>query len=434
MFKSASFNAVEWINHCYDEAMATTTTSTQNVDKEVFVSSLVGQLETLVQSVNASLERTSEQVIAAMPQIFQNVHSLRTEALTLQANMAGVQGEIAQVQRDTGSCMANLERLDRLKTRLQVAKEGLQESDGWGRLTAELEDLFERGDMEGACEKVRVLQRSLGAQEGLPGQAERETEVVEAKNKLEALASPHVVKAFTAGDVEQAKRFVAMFGQMERGGQLRQYYRTVQRSALVRQWAEGVELAEASHSNRFLHEFYEHLLDTWTRQSKWCGQVFGTEGDDEATQVLVDTLNRLEPTREAAIAQALKRTGDKLECLQEMSAANVWLGEQLQQRAGIRERRGAEVARAIYDHFNSFILQYPAWEQQWLSGQLLQLGLNESSASDSIRVLGNANSKVVQYVRDALKRCESITRGCAVAQLVTVINVSIVEVILYIHT
>lgn len=136
---------MDWINSCYDEALATSVPATGQIhDKEVFVSSLVTQLEALVQSVNASLEKTSEQVIVSMPKIFQNVQDLRAEALALQSNMSQVQTEISQVQRETGSCMANLERLDRLKTKLHVAKQGLQESDGWGRLTAELEDLFEQ--------------------------------------------------------------------------------------------------------------------------------------------------------------------------------------------------------------------------------------------------------------------------------------------------
>lgn len=325
--------------------------------------------------------------------------------------------------------MANLERLDKLKTKLQTAKEGLQESDGWGRLTAELEDLFEQGDMSGACVKISVLQKSLVAQEGLPGQGERETEVEEAKNKLEALASPHVVKSFTSGDVDQSKRFVEMFEKIGRLAQLKQYYRTVQRTTLLQKWTEMVELAESTSSNRFLREFYEAVIEMWTKQTKWCGQVFREEvgANAEPTQIIVETLNRMEPSREAVVAQALKRTGDKLECLQEISSANLFLGEQLQKVMNVGERPKEELvalSRAIYDYFNSFVLQYPAWEQNWLNNQLVQLSLNEATASDSIRVLGNSNPKIVHLIRESLKRCDGITRNCAIGPLVSVINVS----------
>lgn len=83
----------------------------------------------------------------------------------------------------------------------QVAKEGLQESDGWGRLTSELEDLFEKNDIVGACDKLKSLQKSLAAQMGLSGQHEREAQVDGFKNRLEALASPAVVQCFVSGDI-----------------------------------------------------------------------------------------------------------------------------------------------------------------------------------------------------------------------------------------
>lgn len=47
--------------------------SLKSVSFQAFVSSMVGELEALIQSVNSSLEKTSEQVVASMPKIFQNV-------------------------------------------------------------------------------------------------------------------------------------------------------------------------------------------------------------------------------------------------------------------------------------------------------------------------------------------------------------------------
>lgn len=83
---------------------------------------------------------------------------------------------------------------------MQIAKEGLQESDGWGHLVTELEDLFEQNDINAACEKLKSLQKSLVAQTGLPGQTERESQLEGFKNRLEALASPAVVQCFANSD------------------------------------------------------------------------------------------------------------------------------------------------------------------------------------------------------------------------------------------
>lgn len=135
---------------------------------------------------------------------------LQSEVISLRTKMTEVQSEICQVQEETGACMSNLERLDSLKTKLQLAKQGLQESDGWGKLVAELEDLFERNDLIKICEKLDSLQKSLAAQEGLPGQSDRESQVEGFKNRLEALASPAVVQCFTVGDA--GKQIFLFFG------------------------------------------------------------------------------------------------------------------------------------------------------------------------------------------------------------------------------
>ncbi|XP_059616324.1 conserved oligomeric Golgi complex subunit 7 [Phlebotomus argentipes] len=420
-FEDENFNAIDFINATY--------AASKTESKEEFVSALVSQLQIHVQDVNGVLEDTSQQMIGNMPKIMRDMDNLRREALTLQKTMHEMKAEIAQVQRETGSCMANLERLDTLKTKLQVAKQGLQESDGWGRLTSELEDLLERNDVAGGCEKLSILQRSLAAQVGLPGQSEREMHVEEAKNKLEALASPQVVKCFSVGDATEALKYVEMFGKMERLPQLKQYYRTVQKTRLQSQWQEIVDLAENSRDLRFLREFYHHLLEHFQKQVKWCSLVFGSvDGLVETVCVISDTLATLQPPRETAITNLLKRQNDKLEAIAEFSAANQFFGMTLQKHihssgSSIQKDQLVALSKGIYDFFQVFIIQYGALEQNWLSGHLVSLGLaNQVVALETVRSLGNCNAKVLQAASNALQRCESITQNCAIGPLVTVLN------------
>lgn len=137
--------------------------------------------------------------------------NLQSDVLLLRTKMNEIQNEIKQVQNETGKCMTNLERLDALKTKLELAKHGLQESDGWGKLISELEDLFERNDLLKICEKLNTLQKSLIAQEGLSGQSDRKNQVEGFKNRLEALASPSVVQCFSVGDIGKLNDFVYLF-------------------------------------------------------------------------------------------------------------------------------------------------------------------------------------------------------------------------------
>lgn len=74
-------------------------------------------------------------------------------------------------------------------------------------MTTELDELIEHSKIAEACNKLQALQKSLLAQVGLPHQSEREDQVEDFKNRLEALASPEVVQSFQTGATGKLYRF-----------------------------------------------------------------------------------------------------------------------------------------------------------------------------------------------------------------------------------
>lgn len=342
--------------------------------------------------------------------------------------MAEVQKDIFQVHKETGACMSNLERLDCMKTKLQIAKEGLQESDGWGRLIAELEDLFEQNDIGKACEKLKSLQKSLAAQIGLPGQTEREMQIEGFKNRLEALASPAVVQCFTSSDTEQSRKYVEIFNSMDRLPQLVQYYETVQKRALQQHWSEAIDLSQNSNSTQFLREYYDYLFENYQKQQRWCSNVFGLSETHTPINVLIELLPNLQPSRENSIISLLRRSDEKLTILQDISIANVHFGRLFipifEDASKPNYDLLKRLASAIYDYFNTFIGQTASFEQNWLASRLSELTFIYANASESVRALGSANSKIFQWTDDTLKRCAAISQNCGLPAIVTVLNVS----------
>lgn len=352
---------------------------------------------------------------------------MHTEARQLKCKMAEVQKNIHQVHRETGACMANLERLDSMKTKLTVAKEGLQESDGWGKLIAELEDLFEQSEIGKSCEKLKSLQRSLVAQVGLPGQSEREMQIEGFKNRLEALASPAVVQCFTSNDVEQSRKFVDIFDGMGRLPQLVQYYVTVQKQILQQHWSETIDLSQNSNSTQFLREFYDHLFECFQKQQKWCTSVFATSGTEAPITVLVEFLPNMQPSRENTIINVLKRSDEKLVILQDFSSANVHLGKRFltafDGNVCVNATLLNRLSDAIYGYFGTFIGQTASFEQNWLATKLSEHTTVYPTATESVRALGSANSKIFQWANETLNRCAIISHNCGLPAIVIVLTV-----------
>lgn len=406
-FSNEEFAATDWVNKIFADK------SDSGQSKAAVVTSLVSKLQLYVQQVNEKIEDTSQEILCSLPTVVKDVQHLQAETAALKRSISDVEREIATVQDETSCGIQRLEYLDNLKVQLQVAKQGLQESDSWGALTTELEDLLERNDIMTACDKLLALQQSLIAQKSLPGQVERTQQVEDFKNRLEALASIPVVQSFTSCNLEDAKKYVKIFKNMDRSKQLTQYYRSVQKSNLQRQWAEIVELAENANSDRFLRDFYDVLLENCQKQAKWCNTVF--TDPDQAVYIISELLMTIQPSRETVIQAALKRSNDKLQVLKEVSAANVHFSKMLQtQLEGKSILHEPSLPKAIFGYFSVFMGQYLDLEQNLLSQNVANLSLTHNSSS--------ANAKVIFWMDEAIKRCEEITQNCAIGTLVTILN------------
>ncbi|XP_023169166.2 conserved oligomeric Golgi complex subunit 7 [Drosophila hydei] len=425
------FSAADWINANYKK-YTEENNKKESATATSFIQSYVAKLQLYVQQVNYAVEESSQQVVASMPRIAKEAATLQSDVALLQQKMSAMRQEVAAVQEETGDCMATLERLNSLQSKLQAAKESLQESDGWGNLLSELEDCFERNDMKGVCDKLRALQKSLQAQEQLPGHAERQTQVEDFKNRLEAMASPSLVQCFAESNLEQAQRHVQIFSSIQRLPQLQQYYRAVQKNVLQQQWKQTLELqVSESPQQHFLTLFYDQLLEHCQRQLKWCVQLFADESIDVAQSqpflVIAELLPALQPTRDAHILQLLKSSNERLELLAQYSQANqnfvLHLNSMLKQSTiSLPAELHGQLAEAVFEYFHKFIQQYPRLEETQLSTQVDRLLSNQSTPSDAVRHLEDSTRKLYEWLQQACTRCEAITNDLALCRLITVLN------------
>jgi hypothetical protein len=232
-----------------------------------------------------------------------------------------------------------------------------------------------------------------------------------------------VVQSFTCGDVDQSKKFVHIFMTMNRLGQLKHYYRTVQKNLLQQSWTEAVDMAETSGTNRFIREFYDYLVEVFQKQKKWCMQVF--DDSSETILVLAEFLVSMQPSRENVITAALKRSTEKLDIIKDFSEANIYFGitlsRVLENQKEIPHSHVQTLSQAVFDFFNVFIRQYSSLESTFLSNKLNSLVINEQTAADTVRNLESANGRFTNWIEDSLKRCSDITQNCGLPSLLNVL-------------
>lgn len=197
---------------------------------------------------------------------------------------------------------------------------------------------------------------------------------------------------------------------------------------LQQYWTECVDSSQNSGSANCLRLFYDHLYEKWQKESKWCLSVFGQSGYHESALVIIETLVSLQPGRDMVITNSIKQSNDKLAILSEASAANIYFGGLVKRNIAsspvvFPDQTVKSMIFVIYDFFDSFITQYTSAEQIYLLGQLEEFQLIHSTCADSVRALGNTNSKIFLLCTSALKRCEETTQSCGLVSLVTSFNV-----------
>ena len=113
-FSQESFDSKEWINAAFLQHQHNSS-SGDHEEREQFAATMVMKLQLLISKLNASLEEQSELACASMPRVLRETESIQSEADVLTAKMALVRAEVQQVNRETGSSMKQLVKMDLLK-------------------------------------------------------------------------------------------------------------------------------------------------------------------------------------------------------------------------------------------------------------------------------------------------------------------------------
>ncbi|KAH7882145.1 Golgi complex component 7-domain-containing protein [Phlebopus sp. FC_14] len=215
------------------------------------------------QSTSATLELTIDDIARAAPRLAYDLHFTRDGALALRKH--GTTSEVLE----------QLRHFDTLKSRMEAARDVLREAESWGALEAEVAALITEKSYARAASRLSASARSIpvSARTALvpppsAGAAHepRRALLTSLANQLEAALSPDLVHAVTAGDIQSCKSSYAVFVDIEREGEFRNYYYGTRRSTLVEMWSQAViegETESSTETPQALVVFYPAFLSAF---------------------------------------------------------------------------------------------------------------------------------------------------------------------------
>lgn len=421
-FSNDNFDAKEWINSTFQLPEA-------KENKETYSSTLVMKLQLFIQEVNNALEVTSQQVMQVIPRIVRELDAMREEALLLKEQMKTVKEDVMKVEHDSTKSMKTLLLIDSVKSRMQEATKSLKEADNWSTLSADVEDVFQTGDINAIAARLIGMQNSLEILVHVPNYAERFQRLENLKNRLEAMLSPQLIAAFNSKSLELSQMYVKIFLDIKRLPQLQKYYHNCQKNQLLEQWRLIVESDPEETFSDWISNFHDILLSTWHSQMSWCSQVFL---DLPTVQILceliVDVLSSLDPSLSFCIEIAfrehscpllylidLKQTVDRFAKSLEVAIQSISPDQ-------LKSDNVATLAQSLYASYRPFIDEYSILEENLLLSNLCSLSVISEEVMDAVHHLGDSVSKVLYLCQEAENRCQQLTHGCGYPGLVIAIK------------
>ncbi|XP_030315818.1 conserved oligomeric Golgi complex subunit 7 isoform X3 [Calypte anna] len=374
-FLSDDFEVKGWVNAAF---RAVQQEAPGKVDAHA--ATLVMKLQLFIQEVNNAVEETSHQALQNMPRVLREVEVLKQEATFLKEQMILVKEDIKKFEEDTAQSMQVLVEIDRVKSRMQLAAESLQEADKWSTLSADIEETLKTQDVTVISAKLTSMQSSLAMLVDTPDYSEKCVHLEALKNRLEAMTSPQIVTAFNSQSVDQAKTFVKVFTEIDRMPQLLAYY-------------------------------YK------------CHKVFKNP-HEVVTVLLIQTLGALVPSIPVCLGTAMERTGQetKLSKLLELYNATIHFAKGLEvaMLPNMREQnlvKMMELVEAVYGPYKPYQLEYGDLEEEDLLIQISAVPLEHWEVIDCVQELNHSVNKLFTLASGAIDNCVKLTDGLGVCGL-----------------
>nr|XP_018910859.1 PREDICTED: conserved oligomeric Golgi complex subunit 7 [Bemisia tabaci] len=412
-FSEDNFDPKEWINKTFRNAES-------QVSKEAFVRNMVKKLQLYVQQVNCSLEDTSQQVLASLPRVSHETEVLCHEARSLQKKLQEVEGEISKVKKNAGDSIASLEALDKIKNKMLTAKQALHEADNWSILAADIEELFESGDVASIAEKIENMQSSLNALTSVSDFENRKMQLEGLKNRLEALVSPQLVQAFSSGSTDDSMKFVKIFSAMDRSPNLLKYYTKFQKSLMCQKWHDTVNSEQEETVADWMKSFYSYLFSNYHSLSSWVTQVFTpTSPTDMLCKLYVDVHLNLQPSLSSCISTGLKQQNQQLNYLIELKQISQQFANNM--KSVISDRASLEsIYSVIYQVYTPFTSDYAKLEKDVVEQELSKISSERDDLMDVIQGFSQNISSVMTIANNVESRCYQFSNCAVFSQLVQV--------------
>ena len=213
---------------------------------------LLSLLEHASSDTSSQVERGIEDVSRAVPRLTFDLQLMRENVTLLRFTLDSIRKRSieATAHNETSKVMHRLKVLDTIKTRMEGARDVLREAEAWSTLESEVTALVQEQSYLRAAERLAEANKSMIVFQNTPEYEARRSLMVSLQNGLEAGLSASLVSAINARDIMACKKYYAIFGQIQRETEFRNYYFGSRRAGLLKEW-QAARLSDCLDSSSY---------------------------------------------------------------------------------------------------------------------------------------------------------------------------------------
>ncbi|KAF7321799.1 Expansin-like EG45 domain-containing protein [Mycena kentingensis (nom. inval.)] len=307
-----SDDVVGWINDTLDGGDSLGLT-----DLDQQLNRIISTLEIAQEDTSSELERIIEDVSRGVPRLAYDLHFMKDGAVSLQSALAQVTARSKEaIPAPTRAALDRLRMLDMVKGRMEAARDVLREAESWSTLELEVTSLLAEKSYAKAAERLSEASRSMAVFQNTPEYDPRKTLMVNLQNQLEAALSSALVAAINVHDLTACRNYFAIFTNIQRESEFRNYYYGSRRAGVVAQWQDtrisDCDVPPENNSpslSEFVPKFYASFLELLNVERLSIPSIFP---DPSATlsNMISSILSALQPTFSQRLSSILSHYGD----------------------------------------------------------------------------------------------------------------------------
>ena len=300
---------------------------------------LLTRLSLLSQDTSSALEQSIHDISRTVPRLTYDLQFMRESATSLQSSLSSVQSQVRHgsgsgsadgpsgrdtEEAKTHASLEKLAHLDKLKTRMESARDILREAESWSTLESEITALIGLREWYKAGSRLAEAGRSMVVFQSTPGEYEsRKALLVSLQNELERALAGALDAMIAEGDkgTDGVARLREVFELIEREDEFKEYYFKARRKGINDEWdavildigaGDGAVSEEkvAVKFNVFLPRFYTVLLEALQTERARIPLIFEP---DRAAHTLANflqtTLDGLSPSMQSRLANLAEYHG-----------------------------------------------------------------------------------------------------------------------------